>query len=192
MRPTRRVLLVLLVAALALVAARIAAPSRATHSRGGVLCGVERWSVKTLQDRPRLLRTKPTTVAHLMRLPQPASPSQTPLPFERQVFTLTASATFLREEDDQDLHIVIRSGRAHMIVEAPNAPICTPHATAYRKRQMKAARRAVLAHPTCARARVTGVGFFDFIHGQTGVAPNGIELHPILAFACLRPGGSHG
>ncbi len=25
-----------------------------------------------------------------------------------------------------------------------------------------------------------GVGFFDFIHGQTGVAPNGIELHPIL------------
>jgi len=30
------------------------------------------------------------------------------------------------------------------------------------------------------RARVTGVAFFDFLHGQTGVAPNGIELHPIL------------
>src|SRR5260370_13401224 len=28
--------------------------------------------------------------------------------------------------------------------------------------------------------QITGVGFFDFIHGQTGVAPNGIELHPIL------------
>jgi len=27
---------------------------------------------------------------------------------------------------------------------------------------------------------MTGVGFFDFVHGQTGVAPNGIELHPIL------------
>jgi hypothetical protein len=27
---------------------------------------------------------------------------------------------------------------------------------------------------------VTGVGFFDFLHGQTGVAPNGIELHPVL------------
>jgi hypothetical protein len=26
---------------------------------------------------------------------------------------------------------------------------------------------------------------FDFKHGQTGVAPNAIELHPILAFACL-------
>ena len=37
----------------------------------------------------------------------------------------------------------------------------------------------------CARARVTGVAFFDFPHGRTGVAPNGIELHPILGFACL-------
>jgi hypothetical protein len=37
----------------------------------------------------------------------------------------------------------------------------------------------------CTRANVTGVAFFDFIHGQTGVAPNGIELHPVLAFRCL-------
>jgi hypothetical protein len=28
--------------------------------------------------------------------------------------------------------------------------------------------------------QVTGVAMFDFLHGQTGVAPNGIELHPIL------------
>jgi hypothetical protein len=27
---------------------------------------------------------------------------------------------------------------------------------------------------------VTGVGFFDFLHGQYGVTPNGIELHPVL------------
>jgi hypothetical protein len=27
---------------------------------------------------------------------------------------------------------------------------------------------------------VTGVGFFDFMHEQRGVAPNGIELHPVL------------
>jgi hypothetical protein len=29
------------------------------------------------------------------------------------------------------------------------------------------------------------VAFFDFKHGQTGVAPNVIELHPILKFRCL-------
>jgi hypothetical protein len=32
-----------------------------------------------------------------------------------------------------------------------------------------------------AKVRITGVGFFDFLHGQTGVAANGIELHPVLA-----------
>jgi hypothetical protein len=30
------------------------------------------------------------------------------------------------------------------------------------------------------RATVTGVGFFDSNHGQTGVAPTAIELHPIF------------
>lgn len=35
------------------------------------------------------------------------------------------------------------------------------------------------------RLRVTGVGFYDKIHGQSGVARNGIELHPVLA---LTPG----
>jgi hypothetical protein len=27
---------------------------------------------------------------------------------------------------------------------------------------------------------IKGVGFWDYIHGQTGVAPNGIEVHPVL------------
>jgi hypothetical protein len=40
--------------------------------------------------------------------------------------------------------------------------------------------------PLSGRATVTGVGFFGSIHGQTGVAPNGIELHPVLAFTRTR------
>jgi hypothetical protein len=28
----------------------------------------------------------------------------------------------------------------------------------------------------------TGVGFFDKKHGQRGIAPNGVELHPVLSF----------
>jgi hypothetical protein len=27
---------------------------------------------------------------------------------------------------------------------------------------------------------VTGVLFFDVPHGQTGVAPNAVELHPVI------------
>jgi hypothetical protein len=30
------------------------------------------------------------------------------------------------------------------------------------------------------KATLIGVGFFDRLHGQLGVAPNGIELHPVL------------
>lgn len=36
---------------------------------------------------------------------------------------------------------------------------------------------------------IEGVGFWGEIHGQTGVAPNGIELHPVLSFSsgnCAR------
>jgi len=36
------------------------------------------------------------------------------------------------------------------------------------------------------KARITGVGFFDKVHGQLGVASlAGIELHPILDFEWL-------
>ncbi len=34
---------------------------------------------------------------------------------------------------------------------------------------------------TPTKARLIGVGFFDRLHGQMGVAPNGIELHPVLS-----------
>src|SRR5215469_9936572 len=35
--------------------------------------------------------------------------------------------------------------------------------------------------PINANATIIGVGFFDSSHGQTGVAPNAIEIHPILS-----------
>jgi hypothetical protein len=104
---------------------------------------------------------------------------------------VVAAVTLVRREDDQDLHLVLfepwdelqpgRSRPDHMIAEVPFLG-CTAHAKPYRRRQMRLARREV---KMCARARVTGVAFFDFLHGQTGVAPNAIELHPILSFACL-------
>ena len=45
---------------------------------------------------------------------------------------------------------------------------------------MAKAQRALRMCPRL--ATITGVAFFDSKHGQTGVAPNAIELHPILAF----------
>jgi hypothetical protein len=101
------------------------------------------------------------------------------LPGERHIFSVVAAVTLVRSEADQDLHLVLEDGPAHMIAESPSAPACTVNATAYRRRQMRDARNAVRL---CAQARVVGVEFWD---NQTGVAPNAIELHPILGFACL-------
>src|SRR5437667_76118 len=69
----RRTAIVLLVAAATGVAARVAASSHATHYRfsAAAVCGVERWTVKTLQDRPKLLRRQNTTVAHLISVAKP-------------------------------------------------------------------------------------------------------------------------
>ena len=68
-----------------------------------------------------------------------------------------------------------------MIAESPSF-FCTRGATPYRRRHMRNAQAKVRL---CSTARVVGVAFFDFKHGQTGVAPNAIELHPLLDFACL-------
>ena len=51
------------------------------------------------------------------------------------------------------------------------------------RRAMGVARSHV---PLCGRAKVTGAAFFDFDDVQTSVAPNAIEVHPILGFHCLR------
>jgi hypothetical protein len=78
-----------------------------------------------------------------------------------------------------------------MIVEFVE-PTCAPTADPAPRAEMRAARAAFTAacgqpDPAAFRrlsgsARITGVGFFDVLHGQTGVAPNGIELHPVLHF----------
>jgi hypothetical protein len=107
------------------------------------------------------------------------------LPFERQIFTVTAAVTLDRTQADLDYHLVLRSGSRTMIAETPS-PLCTKGATALRRKQMIVARKVARV---CARARVVGVAFFDFLHGQTGVARNGIELHPVLDFACLSKAG---
>jgi hypothetical protein len=146
-------------------------------------CGVERWTVKTLQDRPTLRPVRRATVAFLVSRPAPSNLPDTRLPFEHDEFRVTAAVTVVRKEADNDLHLVLREGSDHMIAEAP-LPACAPEATPSERRQMASVRSTVRL---CAEAEVSGVAFFDFKHGQTGVAPNAIELHPILAFRCLRP-----
>jgi hypothetical protein len=78
-----------------------------------------------------------------------------------------------------------------MIVEFPDHR-CTKGAAPTIRAKIETARKAVLRlcgltpstgfHSLAGAVTVTGVPFFDFLHRQTGHAPNGIELHPVLRF----------
>jgi hypothetical protein len=89
------------------------AGSPALAERTRATCGVERWTVKTLQDRPRLLPAKNTTIAYLVSRPAPAELPNTRLPFERHIFRVTAAVTLVRHEADDDFSHRAQRRAAH-------------------------------------------------------------------------------
>lgn len=156
-------------------------------------CGVERWSVKTGTDADNgkitLQQTTNTTVASLRSLPKPSTlPSSNRIqPTETTVFRLQSTLTKYKLENDSDYHLVLDDGNGQtMIVEVPD-PACTgsssPLLASIQKARAEVNAKYTVTSSfqnTSVPVTVTGVGFFDFLHGQTGVAPNGIELHALL------------
>lgn len=170
-----------------------------THRRRtpAVRCGEERWNVKTLQDqRASRIDNDPegATVDKLRGLTPPFIGTHTPrvLGVETTTYRLRVQLVAFKFEEDSDIHLVVASpkNRTHtMIAEFPNSG-CTKHASSTKRRAMSNARAALIrACGTPGRSRfrtlhgsatLTGVGFYDLLHRQRGVAPNGIELHPVL------------
>lgn len=155
-------------------------------------CGVERWSVKTGTDADSgaidLAHVVPTTIADLTSLPKPASlPSNNRIaPTETTVYSITATMTLYKHESDADYHVVLSDGTRTMIVESadigcvgPGSPLAAGIQNARTELDSRLTPTTSFKSANLA-VTVTGVGFFDFLHGQTGVAPNGIELHPLL------------
>lgn len=159
-------------------------------------CGVERWSIKTgMDDAARhvnLAAVQPATIAQLRTFAKPASlPDTTRVgTVERTVYRVDATLTKYKLEVDSDLHLVLTdaSGRT-LVAEIPH-PDCIRPGSPWRSR-IAAARAAFFGRyrPTSSFQRtskhvvVTGVGFYDRLHGQTGMAPNGLELHAVLAIS---------
>jgi hypothetical protein len=156
-------------------------------------CGVERESVKTGTDPDaglvNLNAPTSTTIANMQAFPTPnpiPSNNRVP-PAETTVWVINATLTLFKLESDSDYHLVIQdsAGRT-MITEIP-APMCvgstSPFLSAitHARAQFDAKFTATTSFQTVnIPVQVTGVGMFDFPHGQTGAAPNQIELHPVL------------
>ena len=156
----------------------------ATYLHNGGSCGTERWSIKTGTDSGAgsvSLVPQPTTIATLVGLPKPSSlPSSSRIaPTETTVWELkNVKLTVVKNETDSDYHLVVSDGQNTMIVETPY-PGCVDPASPF-SCLVTHGRAAADGLTTNVTVTVIGVGFFDFLHGQTGVAPNGIELHPVL------------
>lgn len=156
-------------------------------------CGVERWSVKTGTDADvglvNLSSTTANTIATMRSwtAPNPIPANNRVSPYETTQWVLTATLTQYKLETDEDYHLVLQdSGGLTMIAEIPN-PNCvgtgSPFAAGIQnaRNQFDAKFTATTSFQTAnIPVQITGVGMFDFLHGQTGVAPNGIELHPVL------------
>ncbi len=156
-------------------------------------CGVERWSVKVGTDPDaHLINTNSTTsqtITYLRGITAPASPplNSRVQPPEITNFLIDATLIEYKLENDSDYHLVIKDAAGNtMIAEIPD-PACVATSSPFFN-AIKSARALFDSKYTASSSfktanvpvRLTGPAFFDFLHGQTGVAPNGIELHPLL------------
>ena len=156
-------------------------------------CGVERWSVKTGTDADAGLinlqsRTQ-TTIASLTSLPAPTTlPANNRIqPTETTVFQVHATLTEYKLESDSDYHLILSDGSGNTMISEIPSPACVGSSNILLSSIQHARSEFDAQYTTTSSFQtanvpvtVTGVGFFDFLHGQTGVAPNGIELHAVL------------
>ena len=162
-------------------------------------CGVERWSVKTGTDADAHLvnvsSPQSNTIAGMVAFPAQANPpaNNRVAPYETTEWVLNATLVEYKAEDDEDTHLVLSDGAGHtMIAEIP-APHCVGSGSPFLAGVTNAYNQ-FRAHYTPSGSfqsanvavRITGSGMFDFAHGQTGAAPNQIELHPVIDIQFFR------
>jgi len=159
-------------------------------------CGVERWSVKTGTDLNAtavdLNAVTPTTISAMRRWQAPALiPNDLRIaPYETTVWVINATLSQYKLETDSDYHVVLSDDSGSTIIAEIPCPCCVGSASPFGP-DIAAVRSVFDAHLAATTVfqtanipvQVTGVGMFDFLHGQTGVAANGIELHPVLGIA---------
>jgi len=156
---------------------------------GPSYCSGYRWDVKTGQDphanQVVLTKATPATVGYLTSLPaQPnLSDTQRLAPTELTEYQITGTIVDYGLEHDNDYHVVIqdKSSSNVMIAEIPD-PACVPTSSPFAAMAANARSVFVANQATAigATVAISGVGFFDSNTLTSNVAPNKIELHPVL------------
>jgi hypothetical protein len=169
-------------------------------------CGTERWSVKTLTDADttsiNFKDTVKTTVEAQTQLSKPKKVGKN-MPRQELECQLVSVDCYIvqykKEDDDKDFHVVIQDPEtgSTMIAEIPSPEECSEIKESGHSKDIAAVRQWFeknIGVPTdrftkckpSVKVRLSGIGFFDFNHGQTGRAPNGREIHPVLKIKFLN------
>jgi len=162
---------------------------------GGGRSGFGRWTVKTGHDedlRKVSLVPQTATIAALRAMKPPPDLNGDSPRFTYagspaiQTYRLTNVALAgYKLESDGDYHLVLVDGAGKSLI----AEIVDPRrvAESWKDRTTEARKAFDARHAASGSFQtagetvtVTGVGFFDLLHGQSGAAPNGIELHAVL------------
>lgn len=160
-------------------------------------CGIERWSVKTLSDKDTIKinfsKIIPSSIHKQLQLLAPKKKTYR-LDNESVVYSINCLIVgYKKERNDQDIHIVIQDAETKelMVAEIPSYEctdiLHTSRSQLYKELQnwfrynigKPKTKFVYLKKPVA--ATIKGLGFFDFCHGQKGMAPNGREIHPVLS-----------
>lgn len=165
-----------------------------THAQN---CGIERWKIKTLSDADTsfidFTNIKKNTVHEQVSLTRSVGKLNTRRPSEEEVYLIECFVIGFVKEKDHDIHIEVKDVNTAetMVIELVN-PDCLDAKNTSRYQQLKEVYEAFinkmgrppstfkyLTNPVL--ITITGVGFWDFLHGQKGMARNGREIHPVLS-----------
>ncbi|HEY0156863.1 MAG TPA: hypothetical protein VGF28_06165 [Thermoanaerobaculia bacterium] len=154
-------------------------------------CGLDRWPVKTASDVDAALihvTALPAAIQTLQAIPppRPLPQDRRVAPVETTVYSVIATMVAYRITPESTIELVLsdEAGRT-MLAQIPD-PACA--AGSRFLEEISDTRRRFLTRYTPAESfayaavpvDVRGVGFFDFLQGQRGGAPNGIALSPVI------------
>jgi len=175
----------------------ISCSAPATYNTGnGSSCGSWRWSIKTGSDSAAsaiVMVPQATTIAALGALTVPSGlGTSTPRTGPENTLWILKNVTAVETklESDSDYHIPIKDpvSGATMEAEIPFPKNCVQTTSPFYcfTTHARAALEKVITptgsyQPINQPVTIIGPALFDMLHGSSGAAPNGIEIHPILA-----------
>ena len=160
-------------------------------------CGVERWKVKTLSDADTVFvnfdTIRVSSVHEQVNLNAPYGKINSRLASETAIYSIDCFIIGFAKEDDKDIHIIVEDVNTDetMVIEIVSHE-CSDIQNTSRYKTIKDLNEWFnnnigISHHSFTFLKkhklvtITGVGFWDFMHGQKGMATNGREIHPVLS-----------